>query len=646
MRTPPGPPCAGTLVTKATGDLQERVGRPNDSGQPGSFAAVSPLPEAATRCVARSRAPSLLDAPSVWQPVAAALALGTGCCDRHLKAPCLDKLLIGNVGTIKIGIIDPKIRLIGMHLYDGHFKVLPFDSKGDLLKEAYNIRLEELKVVHMAFLHDTAKPTIAVLYEDPKEQRHVKTYEVNLKEKEFNEGPWCQSHLDGGSSMIIPVPAPLGGVVIIGERTILYLNSPAEGEPRDKPYVKASPMRVTITKAFGKVDPDGSRWLLSDQQGDLHLMALHNDGHRVQGIKLEKLGTTSIASTISYLDNGVVFIGSNFGDSQLVKVNPQPDARGSYVDVLENFINLGPIVDLCVVDLERQGQGQVVTCSGAAKDGSLRIVRNGIGINEQATVDLPGIKGMWSLRSSGADVYDTFLVVTFISETRILAINVDETSSAELGETEIEGFDSDSQTLFCGNVLYDQLLQVTAGAVRLVSSASMQVVKTWSPPRGLQINVVSANKSQVLLGTSGGNLVYLEVGPSDLVEAHRVQLGPEKEISCLDISPLDSEAESSSLAVVGLWSMEVCLYRVPDFSMLAVESVGETVIPRSVLLCMFEGVPYLLAALGDGHLFNFVVDPETGTLSEKKKISLGCPLPSSPFAPAPPPHHSGEDRSP
>ena len=34
-----------------------------------------------------------------------------------------------------------------------------------------------------------------------------------------------------------------------------------------------------------------------------------------------------------------------------------------------------------------------MTCSGAFKDGSLRIIRNGIGINEQATIELPGIKG-------------------------------------------------------------------------------------------------------------------------------------------------------------------------------------------------------------------------------------------------------------
>lgn len=73
------------------------------------------------------------------------------------------------------------------------------------------------------------------------------------------------------------------------------------------------------------------------------------------------------------------------GKIQLIKLNAQPDAKGSYVDVLERYVNLGPIVDFCVVDLERQGQGQVVTCSGAYKDGSLRVVRNGIGINEQVS---------------------------------------------------------------------------------------------------------------------------------------------------------------------------------------------------------------------------------------------------------------------
>jgi DNA damage-binding protein 1 len=62
-------------------------------------------------------------------------------------------------------------------------------------------------------------------------------------------------------------------------------------------------------------------------------------------------------------------------------------------------------------------------------------------------VELQGIKGMWSLRSSTDDPFDTFLVVILISETRILA-------------TEIEGFCSQVPTLFCHYAVYNQLVQV------------------------------------------------------------------------------------------------------------------------------------------------------------------------------------------
>ena len=36
---------------------------------------------------------------------------------------------------------------------------------------------------------------------------------------------------------------------------------------------------------------------------------------------------------------------------------------------------------------------QIVSCSGYGKDGSLRVVKSGIGINELASIDLPAIKG-------------------------------------------------------------------------------------------------------------------------------------------------------------------------------------------------------------------------------------------------------------
>lgn len=55
-----------------------------------------------------------------------------------------------------------------------------------MLQEAYNLRylqpvhsnegrIEELLVIDIQFLHNCPQPTIAVLYQDTKEARHLKT---------------------------------------------------------------------------------------------------------------------------------------------------------------------------------------------------------------------------------------------------------------------------------------------------------------------------------------------------------------------------------------------------------------------------------------------------------------------------------------
>jgi len=76
------------------------------------------------------------------------------------------------------------------------------------------------------------------------------------------------------------------------------------------------------------------------------------------------LGVISTPECITYLDNGVVFVGSRLGDSQLIRLNTEADENGSYVSLMETFTNLAPIVDMVVVDMDKQGQGQLITCSG------------------------------------------------------------------------------------------------------------------------------------------------------------------------------------------------------------------------------------------------------------------------------------------
>lgn len=50
---------------------------------------------------------------------------------------------------------------------------------------------------------------------------------------------------------------------------------------------------------------------------------------------------------------------------------------------------------------------------------------------------------MWSLRHSLADEFDSLLVITFVGDTRILAMNAED----ELEEAELPGFDTDVQVM-------------------------------------------------------------------------------------------------------------------------------------------------------------------------------------------------------
>uniref|UniRef100_A0A673MNK9 DNA damage-binding protein 1 n=1 Tax=Sinocyclocheilus rhinocerous TaxID=307959 RepID=A0A673MNK9_9TELE len=434
------------------------------------------------------------------------------------------------------------------------------------------------QVIDVQFLYGCQAPTVCFIYQDP-QGRHVKTYEVSLREKEFNKGPWKQENVEAEASMVIPVPEPFGGAIIIGQESITYHNG-------DKYLAIAPPtIKQSTIVCHNRVDPNGSRYLLGDMEGRLFMLLLEKeelmDGAVVlKDLHVELLGETSIAECLTYLDNGVVFVGSRLGDSQLVKLNVDSNDQGSYVAVMETFTNLGPIVDMCVVDLERQGQGQLVTCSGAFKEGSLRIIRNGIGIHEHASIDLPGIKG---------------------------AVNTTHTHTTEP---------------YCTVVVFTCVcVQITSVSVRLVTQDSKALVSEWKEPQGKNISVASCNSTQVVLAV-GRVLYYLQILTGELKQISSTEM--EHEVACLDITPLGESAGESSICAVGLWTdISARLLKLPCFSPLHKEMLGGEIIPRSILMTTFEGSHYLLCALGDGALFYFGLDIQTGVLSERKKVTLG-----------------------
>lgn len=509
--------------------------------------------------------------------------------------------------TGMIAMVDPSSRFIGLRLYDGLLKVIPLEKDIKELK-AFNIRMEELNIQDITFLTGCSTPTIAYIYQDGS----VKTCEINVREKELVAGPWKLDNVESDAMMIISVPQPFGGAVIVGQDQICYHSGKKYFSDELPAFVKQSTL-----SCYCQVDDNGSRYLLGDMAGRLYLLILipESDQSKVVGsMKLEKLGEISIPESITYLDNGVVFIGSRLGDSQLVKLNTEENEDGQFVDVLESFTNLGPIVDMCVVDIERQGQGQVVTCSGAYKDGSLRVIRNGIGINEHASIDLDGIKGIWPLRVNTSSSYDNVLVLSFVGNTKFLSIEGEEISG-----TEIEGFASESQTFGAGNVVYNQIIQVTASSVRLADMNTKALKDEWSPPDNSLISVVSLNQSQVVCAVRN-RIYYFEIEDGRVNLLSQIEM--EHEIACLDINPL--RGPKANICSVGLWTdISIRILQLPNLNEMHFEKLEGEIIPRSIIAATFEGVHYLLCALGDGSLFYFQFDPDTGFLTERKKVTLG-----------------------
>lgn len=92
-----------------------------------------------------------------------------------------------------------------------------------------------------------------------------------------------------------------------------------------------------------------------------------------------------------------------------------------------------------------------------------------------------GIKGVWSLRASWMDAFDSHLVLSFVGETRLLAISEEDV----LDEASIPGFDGDSQTLLAATTLHDQLLQVSPALLR--RKAKLVLFARWVSAQLLQV---------------------------------------------------------------------------------------------------------------------------------------------------------------
>jgi splicing factor 3B subunit 3 len=99
-----------------------------------------------------------------------------------------------------------------------------------------------------------------------------------------------------------------------------------------------------------------------------------------------------------------------------------------------------------------------------APEGSLRIIRSGISVEKllKTAPIYQGITGTWTVRMKVNDSYHSFLVLSFVGETRVLSVGLSFTDV-----TDSIGFQPDVYNLACGLESDGLLVQIHQNAVRL-----------------------------------------------------------------------------------------------------------------------------------------------------------------------------------
>ncbi|KAK0663036.1 mono-functional DNA-alkylating methyl methanesulfonate N-term-domain-containing protein [Cercophora samala] len=404
----------------------------------------------------------------------------------------------------------------------------------------------------------------------------------------------------------------LGGFIVVGETRLLYIDDVT------KVTVESKLDKASIFVKWAEYNVQ--TYFLADDYGSLHLLTIETEGVVVKGMVLTKIGVTSRASELVYLGNEMLFVASHYGDSQLFQLDLSADkpADKPFLTLIQAISNIGPIMDFAVMDMGNRGgedsqlgneyssgQARLVCGSGVYKDGSLRSVRSGVGLEDV-----------------GLLLEDT-LVVSFLTETRVFRFD-SEGGVEEVGE--FMGFWLDCQTLLARNLAGGMILQVTTKGVVLVDAESGVTVATWTPQGQNTITNASANKEWLLLSVEGTGLVSISVTGNELQLVKEKDIGQQDQVACIHVAP-----QLQGIGVVGFWtSGTVSIIDLKTLEPIHGESLRQSQddasIPREVVLVQVVSPqvsgPTLFIAMEDGHVVTFNISADF-EFSGKKQVILG-----------------------
>ncbi|XP_022882617.1 uncharacterized protein LOC111399497 isoform X1 [Olea europaea var. sylvestris] len=391
------------------------------------------------------------------------------------------------------------------------------------------------------------------------------------------------------------------------------------------------------------------RMIFSADTGELYMIQvfLESDDLRVNLSDCLYKGPPSKA--LLWVEGGFLAAVVDMADGMVLKLE---DGLLQYRGPIQS---VAPILDISVVDHPDENHDQIFACSGMAPEGTLRVIRNGISVEKllKTSPIYHCVTGTWTVKMKVSDPYHSFLVLSFVEETRVLSVGLSFTDV-----TDSVGFQPDVCTLACGLVADGVMIQIHQCGIRLcvpVRAVHPEGVPLSSPvctswfPDNMTLSLGAVGCNLIVVATSSPYLLFV-LGVRSLsayhYEIYQMQcIRLQNELSCISIPQkcpkhslmnyadnkpvaVPTEINIDNIFVIGTHkpSVEVISF-VPDkgLKVLATgiisltNTVGTAIsgcIPQDVRLVLVDRL-YVLSGLRNGMLLRFEWPVESAVSSTK-----------------------------
>ncbi|XP_053203071.1 cleavage and polyadenylation specificity factor subunit 1-like [Panonychus citri] len=193
-------------------------------------------------------------------------------------------------------------------------------------------------ITDFQFLNGYYEPTLFILHEPVRtwagrvavrrDTCSMVTLSLNVHQR-VHPVIWSTSHLPFDCFAALPVPKPVGGVIIFAVNSLIYLNQSVP------PYAVSLNSFADSTTAFTKTVQKGvklsldcskatfvsnDKLVLSLKGGELYVVTLFSDGMRsIRAFHFDKSASSVISSCMTICEEGYLFLGSRLGNSLLLK---------------------------------------------------------------------------------------------------------------------------------------------------------------------------------------------------------------------------------------------------------------------------------------------------------------------------------------